>query len=324
MTRSSRRSLPGRAPPCSLRRAASSIRPPSRESPDLVASAVEGLGLSATSRSPTEPARCSWPAQGGGGANATTKLAAEQLYSAQLGAQITSMLDSTLGPNKALARVQADIDVDQTVSDETFYAKKGTPLLEADEPGDAREHGRRRGRTLRCRGHGDGCLGCRKPLELPESVRHDGLRRRQDRPADGCRPRRRERAPCRARARLLRSEGGRGHEHQAVGRGASPGSVPKRGDTLSVTCRSTSRRSLRPGHDGGADLGRRQPHGESDRPRQVRSARARVAHLPLLDDAQPEAARARRRRRRADLASRDPAVGCRSRASSRPPRAPSS
>ena len=38
------------------------------------------------------------------------------------------MLDTTLGPGKALARVQADINVDQTTRNKTSYAKKGTPL----------------------------------------------------------------------------------------------------------------------------------------------------------------------------------------------------
>jgi flagellar M-ring protein FliF len=93
----------------------------------LVASAVKGLAISAVTITDGTGSLL-WPVQGSGGANVTSKLAAEQLYSAQLGAQITSMLDSTLGPNKALARVQADIDVDQTVLDKTTYAKKGTPL----------------------------------------------------------------------------------------------------------------------------------------------------------------------------------------------------
>ncbi len=38
------------------------------------------------------------------------------------------MLDSTLGPGKALARVQADLNVDQTTVDKVTYAKKGTPI----------------------------------------------------------------------------------------------------------------------------------------------------------------------------------------------------
>lgn len=94
----------------------------------LVASAVKGLTIANVTITDGTGALL-WPTQdAGGGVTANGKLAAEQLYSAQLGAQITSMLDQTLGPNKALARVQADINVDQTTLDKTTYAKKGTPI----------------------------------------------------------------------------------------------------------------------------------------------------------------------------------------------------
>jgi flagellar M-ring protein FliF len=95
----------------------------------LVASSVKGLDTGNVTITDGTGALL-WPTPGGSGGavTATSKLAAQQLYSAQLGAQITSMLDSTLGPNKALARVQADINVDQTSFDKTTYAKKGTPL----------------------------------------------------------------------------------------------------------------------------------------------------------------------------------------------------
>ena len=59
---------------------------------------------------------------------AASKLGAEQLYGAQLAATINAMLDSTLGPGKAQARVHADLNVDQTTIDKVTYAKKGTPL----------------------------------------------------------------------------------------------------------------------------------------------------------------------------------------------------
>src|SRR5262249_6012032 len=70
-----------------------------------------------------------WPNPNENGSlNASTKLAAQQVYAAQLGAQITSMLNATIGPGKALARVQADLDVDQTTRAKTTYADKGTPV----------------------------------------------------------------------------------------------------------------------------------------------------------------------------------------------------
>ncbi len=94
----------------------------------LVASSVKGLDTANVTIT-DGTGELLWPTPGASGAvTATSKLAAQQLYSAQLGAQITSMLDSTLGPNKALARVQADINVDQTTLDKTTYARKGTPL----------------------------------------------------------------------------------------------------------------------------------------------------------------------------------------------------
>jgi flagellar M-ring protein FliF len=93
----------------------------------LVSSAVKGLSLSQVTITDGTGALL-WPnSNTSGGMNASSKLEAENLYSAQLGAQITSMLDATLGPGKALARVQADLNVDQTTLDSTTFAKKGTP-----------------------------------------------------------------------------------------------------------------------------------------------------------------------------------------------------
>ena len=94
----------------------------------LVAAAVKGLNTSNVTIT-DQTGTLLWPnADESGEVTANSKLEAEQLYSAELGAQITSMLDQTLGPDKAIAQVQADIDVDQTTLDKTTYAKKGTPL----------------------------------------------------------------------------------------------------------------------------------------------------------------------------------------------------
>ena len=43
---------------------------------------------------------------------------------------MNALLTATLGPNKALAQVNADLNVDQTTLDKVTYAKKGTPLTE--------------------------------------------------------------------------------------------------------------------------------------------------------------------------------------------------
>ena len=70
-----------------------------------------------------------WPTgDGGAGVSATSKLAAQERYSTQVAGAINALLAQTLGPNKAQARVHADLNVDQTTVDKVTYAKKGTPL----------------------------------------------------------------------------------------------------------------------------------------------------------------------------------------------------
>jgi flagellar M-ring protein FliF len=94
----------------------------------LVSSAVKGLSTSEVTITDGTGAML-WPSpNGSGGLNASSKLAAQQVYAAQLTSQITSMLNTTLGPGKAIAQVQADINVDKTTLAKTSYAKKGTPL----------------------------------------------------------------------------------------------------------------------------------------------------------------------------------------------------
>lgn len=70
-----------------------------------------------------------WPTTSGvGGFAATAKLEAEQQYGTDLSSEINAMLTQTLGPNKAQARVQADLNVNQTSIDSVTYAKKGVPV----------------------------------------------------------------------------------------------------------------------------------------------------------------------------------------------------
>jgi flagellar M-ring protein FliF len=71
-----------------------------------------------------------WPtADGGsGGAGASTKMQADSLYAAELSSQINAMLTSTLGAGKALARVHADLNVDETTVDKVTYGKTGVPV----------------------------------------------------------------------------------------------------------------------------------------------------------------------------------------------------
>jgi flagellar M-ring protein FliF len=94
----------------------------------LVAASVKGLDVSKVTITDQQGALL-WPnSNAAGGVNASTKLAADQLYSAELASSINAMLISTLGPGKAQARVHADLNVDQTTIDKTTYSKKGTPL----------------------------------------------------------------------------------------------------------------------------------------------------------------------------------------------------
>jgi flagellar M-ring protein FliF len=73
-----------------------------------------------------------WPAGGvgaGGTVGATAKLAQQQAYDAQMAADINAMLARTLGPNKAEARVNAQLDLDQVTNDSVTYDGKSVPLV---------------------------------------------------------------------------------------------------------------------------------------------------------------------------------------------------
>jgi flagellar M-ring protein FliF len=70
-----------------------------------------------------------WPTGDVGGAiGSTSKLEAEQRYSAQLTAVVNAMLAKTLGPNKAEARVHATLNMDQREQESVTYEEQGTPL----------------------------------------------------------------------------------------------------------------------------------------------------------------------------------------------------
>jgi flagellar M-ring protein FliF len=94
----------------------------------LVASSVKGLDPQDVTIT-DETGSLLWPSSSGGTvAGGLSKLQADNVYSAQLAAQINQMLASTLGAGKAQANVHADLNVDQTTLDKVTYAKKGVPL----------------------------------------------------------------------------------------------------------------------------------------------------------------------------------------------------
>jgi flagellar M-ring protein FliF len=94
----------------------------------LVASSVKGLASDKVTIT-DETGALLWPTEGGAGsASAHTKLEADSLYASQVASQINALLTSTLGPGKAIARVHADLNVDQTTVDKVTYGKKSIAL----------------------------------------------------------------------------------------------------------------------------------------------------------------------------------------------------
>jgi flagellar M-ring protein FliF len=99
----------------------------------LVAGAVEGLKKDEVTITDSS-GNMLWPQGDGSDTSATmTKTQAEARYAAQVQAQLTAMLDKTVGDGKAQVTVRPDLDVDKTTQDKVTYAKTGTPLEESTE-----------------------------------------------------------------------------------------------------------------------------------------------------------------------------------------------
>ena len=99
----------------------------------LVAGAVEGLKKDEVTITDSS-GNMLWPQGDGSDTGATmTKTQAEARYGAQVQAQLTAMLDKTLGDGKAQVTVRPDLDVDKTTQEKLTYAKTGTPLEESTE-----------------------------------------------------------------------------------------------------------------------------------------------------------------------------------------------
>lgn len=98
----------------------------------LVASGVQGLdpqNVTITDNTGT----LLWPnAESGGSPTAASKLEAEQSYDSQLEGQIDATLMQALGPGKAEARVNSNLNVDQTSSDSVTYDGRKVPLQVQD------------------------------------------------------------------------------------------------------------------------------------------------------------------------------------------------
>jgi flagellar M-ring protein FliF len=99
----------------------------------LVSGAVEGLkkdDVTITDGS----GNLLWPTDGGDAAGGSlTKTQAESRYAAQMQAQLTAMLDRTVGAGNAQVTVRPDLDMDKTTQDKLTYGRRGTPLKQTRE-----------------------------------------------------------------------------------------------------------------------------------------------------------------------------------------------
>lgn len=97
----------------------------------MVASSVPGLKVAAVTITGSN-GELLWPAQGSGeGGEGSSKQAADERYDEQMDGTIGAMLAQTLGPNKAQVQVYANINDNQTTSEQLTYGKQGVPLTQS-------------------------------------------------------------------------------------------------------------------------------------------------------------------------------------------------
>lgn len=95
----------------------------------MVASSVQGLDPQNVTITDQTGAML-WPTgDGTGGGGAPSKLSAQEAYAGQLSAQIDALLTRTLGPGKAEARVNVDLNVDKTSTDSVTYDHTHPPVV---------------------------------------------------------------------------------------------------------------------------------------------------------------------------------------------------
>src|SRR5437899_4821313 len=70
-----------------------------------------------------------WPNGDTGSGGSPTKVAAEQAYGAQMSTQIDALMTRILGPGKAEARVNVDLNVDKTSNDSVVYDHTNPPVV---------------------------------------------------------------------------------------------------------------------------------------------------------------------------------------------------
>ncbi|MEA2179312.1 MAG: flagellar M-ring protein FliF [Solirubrobacteraceae bacterium] len=99
----------------------------------LVAGAVEGLKKDEVTITDSA-GNLLWPTEGSDASGgAVSKTQAESRYAAQVQAQLTAMLDRTVGEGKAQVTVRPDLDMDKTEQEKLTYGKTGVPLKQTKE-----------------------------------------------------------------------------------------------------------------------------------------------------------------------------------------------
>ncbi len=149
----------------------------------MVASSVPSLDVNKVTIT-DQTGQLLWPTSNGSGASASgllSKQSAQQAYDATTAAQVTAVLNQTLGPGKADVQVNADLNTNQATSDSLTYASKGVPLTQQTSSetltgtGGTGGKGRHRGQHPRIR------RNHQRQLQLQEHDREHDLWRRQDR-----------------------------------------------------------------------------------------------------------------------------------------------
>ena len=101
----------------------------------LASSAVKGLKSENVTITDSSGAIL-WPSADGGsgsGGGSTSKASAEARLARQKESSVNAMLAATLGPGKAQAKLNYDLNMDETTEKELTYAAKGTPLKTSEE-----------------------------------------------------------------------------------------------------------------------------------------------------------------------------------------------
>jgi len=97
----------------------------------LVASSVPSLDLDKVTIT-DQAGELLWPTSGQSASSngLLSKQSTERAYDATMAAQVTSVLDRTLGQGKAEVQVNADLNANQATSNSLTYANKGVPLTQ--------------------------------------------------------------------------------------------------------------------------------------------------------------------------------------------------